>query len=1037
MSLSDISIQRPVATSMAFLGIVGFGTAAYLNMSVDFLPPVQFPELVIRTRLPGASPEEVEEAVTMPIESLVATVPGVKGSSSISRESVSIISIRFSWGTDMKYTLPAVREKLDLIMGTLPRGAGRPGILMISPESEPIMRIAISTEFPGPTGARMPGESEAEGGLAALSALHEVARGIVKKRIEQADGVARATVIGGTERQIHVELDRIKLESLGLHSNQVAEALAGASGSFPGGMVRNGQVRYSLRILGALHGTGEIRDIIISHSRTGRAVRIRDIAGVTDAYTRSMGIARYNGNEVVIVEVLKDAGANTVTVSARVHRVIEELRREHPGLRIAILFEQSEFIAASINDVQWEMIAGAGLAFLALMVFLGEPRSLLAVGLTIPLSVLATFIVMYFLHIDLNIMSLAGLALGIGMLGDNALIVVEHMVRRGDHAPDERRRITGALSASTLTNIAVFLPVLLIEGAWSELFRDTAVTMSVSLIVSLLIAVTLVPLLFQWHSPISSTKNRSLSSRLREISETLNASTRTYVDLYLGWALQHRVLVMLIVLGTVLVSAMLSLSIPSSDAPGIDRRHLILSLTMPGGTPRDMIMASTAAVEKTISALHGVTGVYSCIGFAGEHDYAGGNRSAISHASLEMEIDDRTGVDTLMHRTRGCLERLLEQYPGMEYNLGIRPTTFEKMLRSHQNDIVVAISGEDRLIRGSIAAEWLKHMRNVGGMVDVYPIPRGGRPEFRITIDREKVSQCGLSIKQTADHIVELLRGREVAAVEEVDSRVSIRVQLERDMTLQGLLSSRVLSGSRTVPVRDLVTCRQVGGVEEIRHEGQRRVHLLAGSVAGRSIAAVAHQLTVRAASTHLPEGYTISVGGKAADIRESVRGLLVVAALSVLLMYMILAVQYESLLSPVVILLTGPLAFTGAILAMVITGQDYNIMSLVGLVIMIGAVDNDAVIAVDVIDAFRRGGHALDAAIGLGMKERLRPILLTTGTTVLGILPLLWQGWTGTNMIRSLTIPLVGGLIASTGFTLVAIPVVYSLLRARKTGRG
>ncbi len=1018
---------------MAFLGIVGFGTSAYLNMSVDFLPPVHFPELMIKTQIPNASPEEVEQAVTIPIESVVATVPGVKRSSSISREAVSIISVRFSWGTSMKYALPTVREKLDLMKGTLPARAGRPGILMISPESEPIMCIAISTSTSETVRAWKPGESDAEESLEALNTLHEIARGIVKKRIEQADGVARATVIGGTEREIQVDLDRFKLESLRLRTDQVAEALAGASGSFPGGIIRDGRVRYPLRILGARNEPGEIRDIVVSQYGAGPPVRIRDVARVTGTYARRMGITRYNGNEVVVVEVQKDAGTNTVTVSGRIHKVIRELRREHPGLHFTILFDQSEFISASISDVQWEIIVGALLAFLALVVFLGEPRSLFAVGLTIPLSVLATCIVMYSLHINLNIMSLAGLALGIGMLGDNALIVVEHSFRRGGHTPGERTKITGALTASTLTNIAVFLPVLLVEGAWSELFRDMAVTMSASLIVSLAIAVTLVPLLLSRRSFIPCLKHRPLHSRLAGMSATLNAATREYLDLYLGWALQHRAMVMLIVLGTVLVSAVLSFFIPSSDAPGIDRRHVLVSLTMPGGTPLEITLVSTEAVEKSIRSLQGVKGVYSRIGITGEHDYAAAISQAISHASLEIEIDDRTEVETLMQRTRECLERILEQYPGMEYSLAIRPTTFEQLLRSHQNDIAVGISGEDRRIRDSIAVAWLKVMRKVSGMVDVCPIPRGGEPEYSITIDREKAWQCGLSVRETADHIMELLRGREVAALEEVDSRVSMRVQLGHDMTLQRLLSSHIRLGSRTVSMRDLVTCSQVAGMQEIRHDGQRRVRVLIGSVSGRSIGAVEQELALTADSIRLPDGYAISIGGRASDIRDSDRGLLVVAGLAVLLMYMILAVEYESLLSPVVILVTGPLAFTGAILAMVITGQDYNIMSLVGLVIMIGAVDNDAVIAVDVIDAFRHRGHALGEAIRLGMRERLRPILLTTGTTVLGILPLLWQGWTGTNMIRSLTIPLIGGLIASTSFTVVAIPVVYSLLRTPK----
>jgi hydrophobic/amphiphilic exporter-1 (mainly G- bacteria), HAE1 family len=1039
MTLSNISIKRPVATSMAFLGILGFGTAAFVHLSIDFLPAIQIPELTIKTLFPNSSPEEVEQYVTNPIESLLATVPGAKASSSVSREGVSIVTVKFNWGTNMDYMLPAVREKLDQLRGRLPEGAGRPMILRILPEAEPIIAIVVSTgslASGGSTEPALPVQSRPNDGLAALFRLKEIARGLVKKRIEQVDGVARASVIAGVEREIHVELDRLKLGALHMSAEQVGKALAGASGNLSGGMIRHGQFRYSLRILGDIHHAREIGEIVVLQTAAGRPVRIRDIASVTDAYTHRMGITRYNGSEVVAVEVQKDAGVNTVTVSRRVHRVLGELRQENPGLLIGIISDQAEFISASVNDVEGEIVLGAVLSFTALLVFLGQPRTILAVGLTIPLSVLATFAVMYVLGINLNIMSLAGLALGIGMLGDNALIVVENLTPRGsDRAPydaEDTGRITVALTASTLTNVAVFLPILLVEGVWSEIFRDMAVTMTVSLIVSLVVAVTLVPLLLSRRSQLRRPDNALRYNRIGRIPERLNTWSRKSFDRYLEWALQHRAIVLLIVFGMVSLSVGLAFSITSSDIPGIDRRRFAVTVRMPGSTTLETMMQSAAVVEKRIGSLQGVKGVYSRIGINEDSEYRHLPDAAVARGYIEVESCNETEAGKVMRRAGPLLQEIRSQCPGLEYSLTTHATTFEQILRPHHDDIAIGVCGEDQRIRDSIAAEWVHLMGKVEGIADIRSTLGSGLPEYRMTVDREKAWRFGLSVRKIADFITARLRGTHVALMNEIESRVNILLASENDiMTLQRLLSSSIPSATTMIPLRTLVDCRQTTGLEEITHDHQQRVRVLTASVRGRSVGAAAEDLKCKAASFFLPDGYSISIGGRAGDIAESVRGLLLVAALSVLLIYMILAAEYESLLSPFVILLTGPLAFTGAILAMAITGQEYNVMSLVGLVVMIGAVDNDAVIAIDVITALRNRGRTAVDAIRLGMRERLRPILLTTATTILGILPLMWEGWTGTDMIRVLTIPLVGGLIASTVFTLAVVPVVYSWIDA------
>jgi len=1117
MSLPSLAIRRPVTTLMFFAGVLLLGVIAFQNLAVDFLPSVRIPKLTVQTSYANVSPEEIENSVTQPIEGALTTVTGAKKVSSVSREGLSVVTVEFYWGTNMDFAMLEVREKLDQLRAVLPREAGRPTILQIDPAAEPIMTIALSERgakvpmasrsIQSPRGARSPSGEERdtrytateEGGIPpqapSLVELKETARALVKRRIEQVNGVAQVSVLGGLEREIVVEIDTRKLAALDLTLDQLSHSLASANLNLPGGTIKRGLFRYSLRTLGEFTRVEEIRNVVVGQTSTGRTITVADLGSVRDTFKERIGITRYNGREIIAMHVRKEAGANTVEVSRRVHGVLQQLRNEYPDLQLDVIADHAEFISKSIVDVRSAIVIGAILAFLVLFLFLRGIRYPVIIGLAMPISILATFVAMYFLHINLNVISLTGLALGIGMLGDNAIIVVENVTRLREKglglveaAIQGGQEITLAVTASTLTNVAIFLPIVFVQGVAQQLFVDMGATMAISLLVSLLVAATLVPMLVsrratvgvprldlrQYLSRQRTVERKGLSkvwSRLtfpiRVVAITpvvlglrlysllawsserfvpgfyafLNAiSGRAYDEFekFLDWALRHRLQVIGGSLALFVGAVGVSYRIPSEAAPDIDQSRFNVSVEMPKGTTLQATSDFISKLEQAFLSFPGIKAVYSAIGITEEQYLSAATDVSVEKANLEITVRDEARTAPAIDEVRAYLQKIQSSLTGVEFSVKRRGTTFERILRPEPNDIKVRVIGPEQGLAFKIAERFSEQLQRIKGIVDLRASMQRGSPEYQIEVDREQAGRYGLSVQAIAEHLAQHVRGREATYLSDFDRKITIRVKPTggKAESMDELLSSTIAVGDLRVPARELVHWKRTEGYSEIWRENSQRAVLLVANVSGRSVGSAVREIEAAASSFPLPSGYTISIGGENEEIQESFRSLLIIIVLSLFLVYMILAAEYESILYPFVILLTSPLAFIGAILAMALTGQNYNVMSLIGIVIMIGAVDNDAVIAVDVITALRREGMSLLDAIKQGMRRRMRPILMTTATTVLGIIPLVFEFGTGSELVRALTAPLVGGLIASTFFTVVAIPVVYSYVDRWAMGR-
>ncbi|HEX8691381.1 MAG TPA: efflux RND transporter permease subunit [Longimicrobium sp.] len=1039
MSLPRIAIARPVAVAMFFLGVVFLGVLSFLRLPIDLLPDVAYPRLVVYTENPSAAPPEVERFVTEPVEQAVSTVPGVQRVESVTREGYSLVTARFAWGTDMDFAALNTREKLDNIRDQLPELATRPVVLRTDPRSEPIMALAVA----GPRD---------------LPQLKELSEAVFKRRLEQIDGVAQAAVTGGVEREVHVDVDPRRLEALGLTIDDVAAALDRANASAPGGTIRRGRYRYSLRTLGELQGVADVGEVPVragaaaSAANPGSApgsgaapalpaeVLLRDVAAIDDGFRERESVARYNGRESVGLLVFKNADANTVRVAREVERVLAQLRREYPGVQLEVAMSQAGFIADALANVVQEVVLGGILAFLVLFLFLREVRYPVAVALAIPISLVATFALLQAAGVTLNIMSLGGMALGVGLLMDNSIVVLENIFRHRElgaraalAAALGAEEVQRAITASTLTTIAVFGPIVYVEGVAGELLGALAMSVAFSLLASIAVAITLLPTMAaRWdRAPSAATDAPKARGSLgRAVSRPLDAFDRGFAR-FTGWyerlleaGMRRRGRVIAAAFVLLGVGVAVGLSLERSVLPEVDQGAFRLRLELPRGTPLERTTGEAARLERAVRADPAVEAVFSRIGqqvaVAGMDDRESGLHTAL----LEVRLKEGRS-------TAGALERLrpaLAGYPAgtVAVETG-QATALGKLLGGGESDLAVRIRGEDLDAALAYAARVERRLAAVPSVANVRVGTELGQPEIRVEIDRERAAAYGIDPRRVAETVEAYMRGKEATRLVDFDRRVPVVVRLpEADRRSAATLETLLVDG---VPLRELVRVREASGPAEIRRVDQGRVVVVHADVARGGVDDAVADVRAALAPVPAPHGLRAEIGGENEEMRKGFRDLALAFGLALLLVYMLLAAEFESLLHPFIILLAVPLAAVGATVALWVAGAGINTMSLIGMVILVGIVDNDAVVKVDFINQMRRQGMSRHEAIRAAGHARLRPIVMNTITAMLGLLPMALGIGPGAELQAPLAIAVFGGLLSATALTLVVIPVAYDLL--------
>jgi hydrophobic/amphiphilic exporter-1 (mainly G- bacteria), HAE1 family len=1060
VSLPRRSIRRPVAVAVLFVAVGFLGMISFARLPIDLLPDVAYPKLVVHTQYAGVGPAEVERFVSAPIEGAVTRVPGAQHVESMSREGISLVTIRFAWGTDMDFAVLNVRERLQTLDNVLPQQAARPVVLRTDPRSEPVMAISLAGQHD-------------------LRALKELAESVFRRRLEQIDGVAQAVVTGGLEREIHVEVDARRAESYGITLDRIASALESANYSLPGGTVRRGLFSYHLRTLGEFESVQQIGEVVVARrgesggsagsvggpgagggAGTGQSsysvVLLRDVATVRDAFEDRESLAKYNGQEAVGLLLFKDSEANTVRVSGEVEEVLAQLRAEYAELHIDVAMSQAGFISDAISNVVQALILGGLLAFLVLFLFLRDARYPVAIALAIPISVVGTFSLLDLAGVSLNIMSLGGLALGVGMLVDNSIVVLENIFRHRqlkadgleaatlDAAAVGAEEVQGAITASTLTTISVFAPILYVEGVAGELFAALSLAVAFSLLTSLLVALTLLPTMAaRWdlHADDQVPRTRRLArgilggagAGLRTVfAPALNAFDRGFQRFAASYhrilegALDRRGRVVAVTLLLLVITVGVSWTLDRSVLPDVDQGAFRARVELPKGTALEETARVVARLEAILMDDPGVEAVFTQVGrqlaVAGMDD----RETGLHTATLEVRLRERTPTAAVLERVRPALAG----FPAGILSISTgQATALGRLLGGSDADLAVRIRGED--LDGALAYAQLLETE-LGRVPSIRNVRLGmelGQPEVQVEIDRERAAMYGIETRRIAQTVERYMLGATATEFVEFDRKIPVVVRLPMaDRRSLATLDELRIDG---VPLRELVRTREALGPSEIQRREQSRIVPVLADVASGGVQRAVDDMTAAIAAVPTPQGLRLEIGGENEEMRKSFRDLAFAFGLALFLVYMILAAKFESFIHPFTILLSVPLALIGAITALWVAGGGLNTMSLIGMVILVGIVVNDAIIKVDFINQARAHGAALRDAILAAGSARLRPIMMTTVTTVLGLTPMALGIGRGADLRAPLAIAVIGGLITATALTLLVVPVAYDLIES------
>ena len=968
----------------------------------------------------------------------------------------------------MEFAMLHVRERLDNLVGSLPESAERPVILTSDPTNDPIISLAI-------TGAN-------------LAELRDLSDAVFKRRLEQLDGVAMAAITGGPIREIQVEVDAGQLSVNDVTIAQVTVALDRANYSAPGGSIRRGRFRYSLRTLGEFQSVEELEDVVVARPAGGGVVRLRDVARIFEGEADRETVARFNGEPAIGLLVYKEAGSNTVRVADQVGEVLAQLQEEFPEVGIEVASSQATFIADAISNVVQALLFGGVLAFLVLFLFLRDPRYPVAIGLAIPISVMAAFALCYLADVSLNVMSLGGLALGVGMLVDNSIVVLENVFRHREEegldaassASVGANEVAGAITASTLTTIAVFGPVLYVKGVAGALFTDLSLAVAFSLLASLLVALTLLPVMaarvgrkgaagagrdrdargeitgwlpIRVVRKVGRAMHRALqfivdsvritfSDLFRAIGRILALISRPLLDVFdrafavftvryersLEWALEHRGSVLSVAFGALAAAIVFGQFLPRGLMPEVDEGAFRVELNLPVGTPLEVTADAAARLEASLLEMDGVEAVFSRVGRAREAELATRELTGLNSAALDVRLTEgQRRVTEVVDEFRSVVQVRGIDPRTVSIETG-RATSLGRAIGLGDADVAVKVRGQELDSLVKVADQVLLRIRDLPRIADARIDLQLTQPELEIEVNRAAAARYGLSVTQVADAIEAYLRGAETdRPYTEFSEKIDIRVRLpEGERQALADVMMLTLDG---VPVRELVTAREGYGPVEIRRSEQNRTVQVLADIRGGGIASAVESIEAAVADVPLPPLTAMRVGGENEEMRESFRSLLFAFGLALFLVFLIMAAKFESLVQPIVVLVSVPLAAIGAVVALALARDGLNAMSGIGLVILIGIVVNDAIIKVDFINQKRAEGASKRLAILEAGRLRLRPIVMTTITTVFGLLPMALGWGTGADLRAPLAVAVIGGLISATFLTLIVVPVVYSLL--------
>jgi HAE1 family hydrophobic/amphiphilic exporter-1 len=1030
MSIPRFAIERPVTMFMMSAVIVLLGAMSLFRLPVDLMPDITYPSITVRVGYAGVGPQEIEQIIVRPIEQALAAVPGVEQLNSSASEGSGTVRLNFAWGTDLNEAADEVRTRIDRVRGRLPQEADSPTIQKFDSTASPIMQLGVEGDYDRVT-------------------LREIAENDLVPRFERIEGVAAVTVSGGLRRQIHVELSKEKITALDLSVDRVLQAIRSENQNIPLGEVNEGDTTYLLRSPGQFQNIQEIQDLVIL-TRNGVPVYLRDIAEVKDTTEDLRSFQRINGRPGVQMQVAKQSGKNTVAIAQAVAAELERTNREVPSVKLMVLRDESEYIVQSIASVKEAVFLGAFLVVGVIFVFLRNFRSTVIICISIPISIIGTFALLYFAGFTLNTMTFGGLALGVGMIVDASIVVLENTFRhmemgksRMQAAIDGSEEVWSAILASTLTHVAVFVPLLFLSGVSSVIFVQLSVVVMFSLAMALFVAVTVVPVLCsRWLTePTAAAERTGISGTLFNASERLFQRLESFYTAQLHRALQHRPTVLATSAGLTVLAIMMLSSIPSELVPQTDEGQVSVSARMASGTRVERTEAVALQIEDIVRA--NVPEMTSIISNAGGGGFGPGGGGA-SNVNVSVRLVPRDERERSSDQIATDLRRVLVGIPGATLSTRASGGNFQlnRILGGGQNNsrLAVEVRGEDMDISARLAQDVLAVLRDTPGIANPQIGREEGRPELAIRVDKPKAALLGLSVSGVANTIRTNISGTQAGTFRQNGQEFPIIVRLrEEDRNRSESVNDVLISTpqGQVLPARNVLDLTPMRGPTQIQRKNQQRIADVTAELdADVSLGDAVKAVQARLPSIDVPQGFSVGFGAEVEQQAQAFSQLQVLLLLGVLLVYAVMASQYESLRDPFIVMFSVPVAVIGVVLALILTSTSFSLQAYIGVIMLAGIVVSNAILLVDYTNVLRRrDGKDIRTAVETAGRTRLRPILMTTLTTILGLVPMALGVGEGGELQAPLARVVIGGLATSTLVTLVLVPSVYTLFEEGWSG--
>lgn len=1015
MNIAKFAVRKPVTILMIVLIVLLLGGVSFSKLAVDLMPDIELPMVAVITQYEGAGPEEVEKTVSKMYESQLATIGGIDTISSQSSAGQSIILMMFDFGTNLDEAVNSCRDKLGFVQDFMPDKVGNSTIIKMDMNSMPIVMLTVS-------------------GDRHLDDVRKIVDDTIAPRLERASGIAAVTVVGGNTPQMGIDVDPLKLQAYGVTIDTISGILRSENNNNTGGNVVEGNRDTLVRIVGEYQSVADIADTHIPLA-TGGSVRLGDLATIGETATKVGSYATLDGKSVISIAIQKESGGNTVQVDKAVSKIIAELEGElYEDIQINYAFNQADFINVAINSVVKTAIMSAILAILVIFIFLRNFRSTMVIGTAIPLSVIGTFVLLFFDHQTLNMLTLGGLALGIGMTVDNAIVVLENIYRHRTMGKDKvtaaiegAQEVTAPVIASTLTTVAVFFPIIFVKGIASEILAPLALTIGFALLASLVVSLTFVPMLSSKILALGSSgkEYKGIRKKMQGFNQSFSNGFDKIDNGYakiINWSLNHKKTILFLMMVALIGSFTLVPLVGTDFIPSYDSGQINVSLSLPNGTVIEETGAVTARVANIVNQIPEVESVFTSVGGSG---IMMGSASA---ANMSVALTPSSQRDRPISQISKDIEARLANIAGVEVTV-----SSDDMIMGGSNPISVGVKGQNMDTLKELAGNIEQMMVDIEGIDKVTNSFDKANEELNIRIDRERAAFYNVNSAQVYSTIYVALQGQTISTYKGDGEEMDIRIGYPDGYadSIEKIRQLMVPSNSGGyVAIEEIATIDYGFGQQTITRENQSRVGSISASIHGRDLGSITKDVQKALDEMPIPSGYEIAFGGTSQEMKDSFTDLGLALVMAILLVYMIMAAQFEGLLHPFIIMFSLPPTFIGVLGGLLLFGQTLNVLSLIGVIMLAGIVVNNAIVLVDYINTLHRdyGMEKREAIVEAG-RTRLRPILMTTLTTIMGMLPQLLSNAEGAELMAPIASAIIGGLGFSTIITLILVPIMYHIL--------